>query len=203
MSATAAKIQGLEIIGGALCLDFINTVEDYSHPQPRSYLMDYDDLVAWGQRVGLLTPGRARQLGQSARAHPAQARAVLRRALALRSALYRMFAATDRKARPEALALLNENLGEALARGRLMRSENRFDWDWSGDADDLAQILHAVARSAADLLTSDLLRRVSECDSCGWLFVDRSRNHSRRWCSMDDCGNRLKARRHYQRTRTA
>jgi predicted RNA-binding Zn ribbon-like protein len=57
--------------------------------------------------------------------------------------------------------------------------------------------LWILARSAADLLTSEQHAYVRQCASeeCTWLFIDRSKNHSRRWCDMGDCGNREKARR--------
>jgi predicted RNA-binding Zn ribbon-like protein len=62
-----------------------------------------------------------------------------------------------------------------------------------------------VARAAADLLVSPERALVRECASgtCSWLFVDRSRTHQRRWCSMKTCGNRAKARRFYTRRREA
>jgi predicted RNA-binding Zn ribbon-like protein len=59
-----------------------------------------------------------------------------------------------------------------------------------------------VALSAADLLTSPAREHVHGCgntETCTWVFIDESKNHSRRWCSMKDCGNRVKARRHYQK----
>jgi len=48
------------------------------------------------------------------------------------------------------------------------------------------------------LTSSQRLNQVRQCrgDNCGWLFVDGSKNHSRRWCDMRDCGNRAKVRRH-------
>ncbi|MBI4413448.1 MAG: CGNR zinc finger domain-containing protein, partial [candidate division NC10 bacterium] len=76
-----------------------------------------------------------------------------------------------------------------------------FAWRWTGDGQRLDRMLWAVTRSAADLLTSGELAAVRECEAetCAWLFMDRSRNRSRRWCDMKACGNRAKARRHYER----
>jgi predicted RNA-binding Zn ribbon-like protein len=86
---------------------------------------------------------------------------------------------------------------------RVIRNESGFTWGWDKQSDALDRMLWPVARSAADLLTSDHLNRVHQCGGkdCTWLFVDTSRNHSRQWCDMGDCGNRAKARRFYQRTR--
>ncbi|MBN1859137.1 CGNR zinc finger domain-containing protein [Candidatus Bipolaricaulota bacterium] len=87
----------------------------------------------------------------------------------------------------------------------MRRSEERFQWGWSDAEDQLEWPVWILARSAADLLTSDERDRVRRCagPDCGWLFVDISRNHSRRWCDMADCGNRAKARRSYARKRQA
>jgi len=78
-----------------------------------------------------------------------------------------------------------------------------FSGSWPA-ADYLDRPLWPVARAAADLLQSEQLERVGECADdrgCGYLFLDTSRNHSRRWCSMESCGNRAKARSHDRRTR--
>lgn len=56
---------------------------------------------------------------------------------------------------------------------------------------------HVVSRALAELLTSSGnpgWHRLRACPGpgCGWVFVDRSRSGSRRWCQMSDCGNRAK-----------
>ncbi len=195
----------VSLIGGALCLDFVNTVGDIKSEHPYEHLTNYSDLVAWSKHAGILTPRLAQHLIQTAAQHPAEATAVYQRALTLRAALYRTFAArlAEYKPRTSDLAVLNETLAEAMSHAHIVTAENGYAWDWTGMENDLAQMLYPIARSAADILTSDNLARVRECedDECGWLFVDTSKNHSRRWCSMDDCGNRAKARRHYRLTR--
>ncbi len=195
----------VSLIGGALCLDFINTVGDRKGQNPSEHLDNYSDLVVWSKHAGILTPRLAQHLLQTAAQRPAEAAAVYQRALALRTALYRAFAArlAEQKPRTGDLTILNEVLAEAMSHAHVMPTENGYTWDWTSTENDLAQMLYPIVRSAADILTSDNLVRVRECedDECGWLFVDTSKNHSRRWCSMDDCGNRAKARRHYRLTR--
>ena len=91
---------------------------------------------------------------------------------------------------------------EALAHLQLTPLEDGFRWDWSPEIDGANLILWPVARAAAELLTSDKATRVRVCEDdrgCGYLFIDQTKNHSRRWCSMESCGNRAKARRHYSR----
>jgi predicted RNA-binding Zn ribbon-like protein len=200
---TESTISILTLAGGELCLDFVNTVEDYRSEHPYEHMNDYAALVAWGRHVEILDPELMQKLITSASRQPEEAARVHQRALALRSALYRLFTArrVNRGPRADDLVNLNELLGEALSQGRLRLTEDQYTWHWMGNADNLVQILYPVARSAAELLTSVHLASLGECENCGWLFIDTSRNHSRRWCSMEVCGNRVKARRHYQRSR--
>jgi len=94
-------------------------------------------------------------------------------------------------------------LPSALVPLRVVREGRRFVWARGGAAPDLDAIRRAVAHDAADMLTSGPLERARECSGvrCAWLFLDQSRNGTRRWCDMSVCGNRAKARRHYRRTR--
>ena len=191
-------------IGGRLCLDFSNTIGSHIGPNPNEHLGTYDDLLAWGQQLDLIPSRTAKQLAAEAQRHPATAAACLARAKELRGALYRVFTAIATRETPPAadLARLNRELKTALARQRLFLAGNQVTWTFESGPADLDAMLWPVARSAADLLTGDgSIGRVRECasDTCGWLFVDTSKNGSRRWCDMADCGNRAKARRHYRR----
>lgn len=193
----------IELVGGQLCLDFANTVGNHKGADPHEHLGSYSALLAWGRHAGVLTDENARQLAASASRHPEEAQRVYVRSIALREALYRIFScvSTQIALRPADLAILNKVLSGAMSHARIVKREDGFQWGWQTGDRPLDQILWPIARSAADLLTSSDLALVRECDNetCGWLFVDTSKNHSRRWCSMSDCGNRAKARRHYAR----
>ncbi len=202
----------LDLIGGELCLDFTNTVGNHRSENPREHLETYLDLVAWSEHAGILAHKMAKKLTDQAAQQPAHANAVFQRALALREALYCIFSAISEGRTPKSddVHVLNHSLAQAMAHARLAftggspaRPAHYFKWDWEHSTNDLDQMLWDVARSAADLLTSDRLILVRECagDVCGWLFVDTSKNHSRRWCSMSDCGNRAKVQRYYGRRR--
>ncbi len=200
-----------KLLAGSLCLDFCNTAEWHAAPQPVERLTSYEALVAWSEQAGAVAEGEAKQLLAEAERQPREAEAVLQRAVSLREAIYRLFAALahGRPVDEADLAELNAALAAALPGLRLVqvespqREEGQFAWAWAAGRSDLDRMLWPVVRSAADLLTSADLARVRQCagDPCGWLFIDSSRNHSRRWCSMEDCGNRAKARRHYRRQR--
>jgi predicted RNA-binding Zn ribbon-like protein len=105
---------------------------------------------------------------------------------------------------PDDLAVLNDVLSGALPYMVVTPTWDGFAWDWIDRPDDFDQILWPVARSVSELLTSPHLDRVRKCADdrgCGYLFLDKSKNRSRRWCSMGSCGNRAKAQRHYERTK--
>jgi len=187
-----------------LCLDFANTV-GWRRSRPDERLGDYDALLAWARRRGLLDTPRAARLAEAARARPALVEAVMARAHALREAIYRIFCAVaaGERADPAALGLLNAELAAALGRTSVVLSGDGYTLAVTDDPEALDQVLAQVARSAAELLTSPDLGSVRACAAewCGWLFVDRSHGQRRRWCTMKVCGNRVKTRRHYARTR--
>lgn len=195
----------LDLLGGRASLDFANTVNWRGTDEPIEYLTSYAALVAWGQHAGILNDRQAESLLGEAGRRPAEADAIHLRAVALREAIYRTFAAISagNPAEDGDLAVLNSELTRTLACSRIVPSGEGYTWDWSGAEDALDRLLWPVVHDAADLLTSGDLARVGQCadDRCGWLFLDNSRNHSRRWCSMEDCGNRAKARRHHRRSR--
>ena len=208
-----------EVTGGALCLDLANTVDSRTTDTPKERLGTFADLAAWGEQARAIDGAEGRRLVAAARRHPAAAAAVLRRARTLREALFAIFSAVAGGGAPGTadLETLNDELKRALGHARLVPEQGRkparsgaargmnaaYRWGWSGEGDDLDRMLWPAARSAAELLTGDRLARVRECGAgnCAWLFLDTSRNRSRRWCDMKVCGNREKAHRHYRRIR--
>ena len=194
----------LRLVGGALCLDFTNTAGNHNSDHPSEHLASYKDLVAWSLHADILSNRIAQQLLDQAERPSAAAHQVYKRAIVFRESLYHIFLriVAERTPKIDDLNLLNQELGAALAHSRIISTKEGFEWDWS-DEIALDRMLWPITRSAADLLTSGNLDRVSQCgdDECGWLFIDTSKNHSRRWCDMNDCGNRAKARRYYSRIR--
>ncbi len=139
--------------------------------------------------------------------HERAAETVRKHAIVLREAIHRSFTALAhrRKPNPDDLATLNETLASALAHARVMPAKTGFQWSWDESKPGLDRMLWPIARSAAELLTAAELARVKQCGGwdCGWLFLDLSKNNSRRWCEMEVCGSRAKARAYYARKRAA
>ena len=211
---------GFDLDAGSVCLDFVNTLAQRSG----EHLNGYADLVTFAEQSGLLSPAEGERLRAEAsrKRHIKGAGDVMARAKRLRAALHGIFAAVARGATPAArdVAALNRDLSISL-RFALVETAAQdlpsatastpgpvpvpFVWSWDTASHRLDEPLWPIGRSAADLLTSpEQLQLVRECgaEDCRWLFLDTSKNRTRQWCSMTSCGNREKARRHYERVRS-
>lgn len=192
------------LIDRELCLHFANTAEWHASEHPKEKLGTYDDLVKWALLSKILSEKEAQKLIQMAKREPSRAKGVLKRAIELREAIYHVLS-DGAKGNPPSrkdMALINKNLSKTMSQSGLVHTNAGYLWSASGGKKDLDSILDPIVRSAAELLTSDSLDRVKECADdrgCGYLFMDKSRNRSRRWCDMADCGNRAKAQRFYRR----
>jgi predicted RNA-binding Zn ribbon-like protein len=192
-------------IGGALCLDFVNTVDPRHADERDDLLRSYVDLVRWSERAEAVSSTETRELVRLSKANAKAAAAVLRRAVDLREALYRLFASSPGEVhtRHEDLARLNDEFHRAVAMADLAPGNGGWQWQWRPEPE-LDRVLWPISRSASELLSSDQTGRIRECEGsngCGWLFLDTSKNGRRRWCDMQVCGNRAKAQRHRQRVK--
>jgi predicted RNA-binding Zn ribbon-like protein len=191
-----------DLDGGRTCLDFANTLSSTSG----DHLPSYAELLAFAAQSGLLTREDADWLREEGERDRVSAGGVLVRAHRLRASIYAMFSAiaAGKAPRQHDVDLLNGELAGTLQHARVLSKPNHRGYRWGFAGRNMDAPLWGISRSAADVLTSDDdCRRVRECsgDECHWLFVDTSKNHSRQWCSMQSCGNRHKARRHYERLR--
>ena len=193
--------------GIKLCTDFVNTVDwRNSKTRKKERLHDFSVLVSWSKQVGILEDKTAQILFKKALKQPNKAEQIYEKTIELRELLYCMFSsmATTGQASNHDLSIFNKYLADSMGKSCcLSPSDNGFVWSFCSGTDSMDLFLDPIIKSAADLLVSPELKRVKQCadDACGWLFVDMSRNNSRRWCSMEDCGNRAKAHRHYLRKR--
>jgi predicted RNA-binding Zn ribbon-like protein len=186
-------------VGGAPCLDFVNTTGNRAGSVPRERLETLSDAAVFGRRSGLLRAAEGRELARAA-----DAGATLAALLELREALYRLF-----RARLAGRAPARADLEALNAAYREAAEHRALAWEPRGSAFRLAPepagasaLRRAVALSAVELLCSPELGRLSKCGECDWLFLDTSKNTSRRWCKKT-CGDRVKARRYYRRRRAA
>jgi predicted RNA-binding Zn ribbon-like protein len=201
---TAEEYGGrFEWVGGARPLDFANTVTWTEAGLEHERLASYADLLAWAHACGLLRPEAAARLRQ--RTGPGAAGAALERARERRRLLHAAFvsAATGLPLRADDLRALNTAVRDAARHLRLEAGAGGWTLTVRPPETDLDGVLHAVTWEAARLLGSEDRLRLKHCAAgdCGWVFLDGSRNHRRRWCDMKVCGNNEKARRFYRRHR--
>jgi predicted RNA-binding Zn ribbon-like protein len=188
-SARTAVLPKHEFVAGRLSLDFCNSISPTRRPTLRDRIESAEDFLGWARRAG-------------AKLEEKPAPKMLARLHRLRGALVGIFHALAEQRTPAVadLDVLNEELAEARAAERLVPADGGFEVE-DTSPQPIDRFRHAIARDAAGLLTGDL-RRVKRCPShdCLWLFHDDSKNLSRRWCAMDDCGTLEKVRRYRGRS---
>jgi len=190
------------LVGGHPALDFINTVHDWTVPEPHDYLSEFADAVRFGEAAGLLT---RRDDFRLRRRTPHIELTRLRDLRALLKRIFQVRLSGQAHSHVD-LRKLSADLAEAARATRLMAATRprrsaevpvirEINVEAAGDS--LLRL--RIVETAVALLLSDAMRRVKACPTCGWLFLDASKNRSRRWCSMDTCGAVAKARRYYRR----
>lgn len=196
-----------DLCGGHPVLDFVNSLDNrFNSRGCIEGLQSYDDLLRFTRQTQLLDSARLAQLERTVTA--AAGLRALRAARALREAVAATLYAlvSGRPPAPNDLQTLERHFHTADRQLKLrwqQRASQRhaLAWSWQPDADDAELPVWALAHAARDLLTSPEMERVRTCeaDTCRWLFLDTSKSHTRRWCKMKVCGNRMKARRYQSR----
>ncbi len=202
MSSVDASSAVFDFSSGSLCLDFTNTWEDRDQPT-KDHLRDYNDWLNFAHEAAIIEGEDKRTLGLYQDQHPEEVNEALEFAWRVREVLFRIFVAHIQSQEPQASDLdhLNRAFSESLPHQRLRPFDDRYQWVWNKEINSPLAPIRPILQSAVELLTSKDLPRVRLCGGacCTWLFLDQSRNGSRRWCSMETCGNRAKAKRHYLR----
>ena len=195
----------IKFISGALCLDFVNTIHDYAGPDPQEELNRFEDLVSWSLLARIINANNAKRFLRAAGKNPVDAKRTLRQAKELRGALYAIFRAVSQKQEinQKEFDLVVGFLSEAVKHLTIGHDRGAvYNLSWNkGLGSEL--ILYAVVQSAAGLLATVSDQRLQQCSGkhCTWLFIDSSKNGSRRWCEMQRCGSREKSRRYYHNKR--
>jgi predicted RNA-binding Zn ribbon-like protein len=198
---TPVSPASMRIVGGNLALDFVNTRIGPPHgPADADVLGDYAGVVAWARHLDIVSETAGRRMTGAAKRDPAEAGRVFDRALALRESLDHLFrtVASGGVAPQDSRSALKDEEADLLGRAELVHLDGAYAWSWARD-ESLARPLGPVVHAAVELITAGPLDRIKACGGCLFLFVDESKNRSRRWCSMDDCGASEKMRRYVAR----
>lgn len=185
-----------DLCSGRLALDFANTLSNRHTQDPVERLTSFARLVDFAEQENLVTPTQGKRLRAWARSAGAEAEQTRARTVALREAVYALFLAVAEQRQPaeKDLAILTEWT-------QRLRLDARFEWEWAAGPDAPDAFMAAIVLSALELLKPEARERVHVCgaDDCSWLFFDTSKNRTRRWCDMKQCGNRDKVRRFNRR----
>lgn len=193
-----------KLVAGCPSLAFTNTVAAWVGTRStREDLLDYDALLRWSVFASVLGGGARDRLREEARRSPSAAVGVHRRALRLRESIFRVGLALMKGGSASAgdLVVLDREAREARRHQNLSPRSGRVHWAWTDHVQRLDRVLWPLALDAATVFGGDDVERLKQCPECGWLFLDATRNHSRQWCDMADCGNLAKVRRFRRRQR--
>ncbi len=190
-----------ELVAGNPALDFVNTLDNRFNERPQELLVSYAELLRFTTESGLITGAQARALRNLPSGDEERSR-VLAQAIDLREALADVAYAwlSGAKIPNGKRDTLEAYFKQAGAVRNLSIDAGVLVWRWPQKVN-LALPLWTLAQTAADLLLSDRLAFMRSCakETCGWLFLDTSKNHTRRWCDMKLCGNRMKAQNYHAR----
>lgn len=192
-----------DLLAGALCLDFANTVDKRLSDHPEDKLDGYEALIAFGQQTGVFSPSEAQDLRREGMRQKEETTRVFNRAVELREIIFRILTAvaTRREVAEADAAALNSALQRVNVGSIITPGKTQLAWHWVEKNTGAERFLGTIVRSAVELLTSDDIERIKQCASekCSWLFLDRSRSSNRRWCEMRTCGSQHKAKAYYHR----
>jgi predicted RNA-binding Zn ribbon-like protein len=180
----------------------VNTLDNrFCESGSLELLATYDDLLRFVRQTGLLTAPQVLRLRRATDAETGREQ-VLDEVKKLREALagvaYALLA--DKRLPKHDVDSLQKHFRHANAARLLSGSGKRLVWSWP-EGEELSAPLWLLAQEGEKLFLSEQAEWLRCCasDTCRWLFLDTSKSHTRRWCDMKICGNRMKARRYQAR----
>ena len=202
------EIKNWKFIGGRLCLDFVNSVGERKELEEKPYpeniivkdkLENFNDFITWGREIGIITEAERKYLLKLSSSEKKETEITFKKAIELRESLFKIIydVINNKEPHEKMILTLNREYSVANENRMLVYMNNKIEWQFSKDPLKPDYLIWVIAESAVKLLSSDLISRVKICagDDCGWLFLDTSKNKSRHWCDMKDCGNVAKVRR--------
>jgi predicted RNA-binding Zn ribbon-like protein len=187
-----------------LSLDFSNTVDWRNGEKRDDSLKTFNSLVEWSVKKEIIEADETPSILRRAKEEHAE-ESTLRKAIQLRETIYRIFSSVAHDHHPdeEDISSLNRFLSDYPVSSAIVRTGHEYGWATVTGKGAEGRMLWPIAKSAADLLTSEQLGRVTECaneeEGCGWVFLDKTRSGTKKWCSSTGCGNRAKVRAWYER----
>ncbi len=192
------SIDTLSLDGGSLIFDFINTTSSWVDNDRYDYISDYNKFISWSKKVALLSTQTLSKLMRRAEDQPEAAEKVMGKIARARDVAFHFFSAMIRGEvqPPGVLRDFNKLISQSL-------SSYSFDPTCNCIClityDDLSSPLNLVFADAYEVLKYHPRERIKMCSSCGWIFLDTTKNGKRKWCNSLTCGSVDKSKRYYYR----
>lgn len=186
-----------DIVGGNPALDLVNTVSGWGY-DPEDWVPDLESFLVWARMSGVLDKRETKQAARRAESSPAAAERALASVKELRFALWSLVTSLQQRkpAKLSDLSVINDWMRRLALSEQVAVKRGRIEFAPSRHISVLELIGLRVTAAALALLKNPPAGRIKTCpgENCGWKFLDRSKNRSRRWCDMAVCGNLVKAR---------
>ncbi|HNR41055.1 MAG TPA: CGNR zinc finger domain-containing protein [Bacteroidales bacterium] len=197
-------IETLELDGGTLCLNFVNSVKNRFEKPVYEFIKTPDDWILWSHRTQICSELTKQRLSKYVSENKEKALKELKRIIEVREVLYGIFRNIALKKSPltEDIRIFNSELSFSFGFLNIEIGDNLETIPiWNYKETDLLYSLLPIMKSAYELLTTDLKEHIKECPNCGWLYLDKSKNNSRIWCNMKTCGNTMKSKKYYEKSK--
>jgi predicted RNA-binding Zn ribbon-like protein len=196
------SIKTLSLDGGCLSFNFLNTVYSRKDDILYDYLKSYDDLLEWCKKANAFRDQRIKKLHQYAAQDPKTASKILLRIVKAREAMFDVFSNLHHHQHMDAESMnrFNKEMSQALMHLQFIIKEDDMAITWPSVVS-LEEPLWLIMKSAFDVWTSEDPLRIKECPGCGYIFLDKTKNNGRRWCSMKTCGSNDKSLRYYYKNK--
>jgi len=196
----------MDLDGGIACLDFVNSGLNTNKGEVAERLHSYQDLLTLAGRVLLLDKKQHRELASLADKQSKEAQAVLETALQVRGSMQEIFGCiADRQVQQIQTTTLNNFntfIAHVVSRRAFAVNRGALILSMPQPQRELTQPLSAFVLSAYELLLNENQQYIKRCGRCQWLFLDKTKSHRRKWCSMRDCGSLVKSSLYYKRKRS-
>jgi predicted RNA-binding Zn ribbon-like protein len=184
-----------KLIGEEICFDFVNTISWPETEREHDWLHSAENFIKWASSTGIINKRQALKMQSQSNAALNQQ---MKEVFSIRKELYLILTAFAFEKKTDASVIRKlDILFHKIVKTRHIDTGN-CEWVWDEPAT-LPEVLNPVIWNAVYVITELDHSRIKHCDTCNWLFYDKTKNKSRRWCDMDDCGSRDKALRYYHR----
>jgi predicted RNA-binding Zn ribbon-like protein len=201
-----STVSTMSLDGGDACLDFVNSGYDRDKGIVTERLHSYDDLLILTGRLALFNQAHLDALKKEALKSQKAAEQAMLFARDCRQKLYDVFTAVAQRRLdqldPEVVTDLNQLFVKALRFDLLQINKNELQFSFQPVSDDLLSPVYRLLLSSYELLKKGDLQLIKQCLRCSWLFIDNTKNHRKKWCSMVSCGNAQKIKRYYDHRKT-